>query len=90
MIKNKNEIYRKYICNGKLRHYSSIVSFSSVLMEALKYAKKRVDSFEKVSIFSEFFKQQYKTISNDSTFPSSYKYHTNERLSCVNFTSNKV
>ena len=40
MIKNKNEIYRKYICNGKLRHYNSIMSFSSVLVEALKYAKK--------------------------------------------------
>lgn len=51
--------------------------------------QKKVDSFEKVSIFNEFFKQQYKPISNDSTFPSSYKYHSDERLNCVNFTNNK-
>ena len=45
---------------------------------------------ERANMFNEFFRQQCKAISNDSTFPSTYKHRTDERLSCVNFTSDKI
>ena len=44
---------------------------------------------EKANIFNEFFRQQCRPISNDSTVASSYKYHTDERIICFNFVSDK-
>ena len=44
----------------------------------------------KFNIFNEFFRHHRKHISNDSTLPSSYKYHFDERSSYVDFTYEKT
>ena len=44
----------------------------------------------KFNIFNELFKHHCKHISNDSTLPSSYKYHLDERLSYADFTYEKT
>ena len=46
-----------------------------------------INLLEKANTLYEVFRQQSKTIWNDSTLPSSFKYRTDERLRYANFTT---